>query len=38
LGQEEKLKWNLVQKLEGKRPLRKPKRRWDNNIKMNKGS
>jgi hypothetical protein len=24
----------LVGKLEGRRPLRKPKRRWENNIKM----
>jgi hypothetical protein len=24
----------LVRKLEGKRPLRRPRRRWDNNIRM----
>jgi len=27
--------WVLVGKREGRRPLGRPKRRWENNIKMN---
>jgi hypothetical protein len=27
--------WSIIVKREGKRPLRRPRRRWEDNIKMN---
>jgi len=34
IGEEEKLYRVLVGKAEGKKPLGRPRRRWENNIKM----
>ena len=33
-GQKRGINWVLVGKHEGKRPLRRPRRRWEDNIKM----
>jgi hypothetical protein len=34
MGEKRNAYRNLVGKLEGKRPLERPKRRWEDNIKM----
>ena len=34
MGEERGVHWFLVGKPEGKRPLGRPRRRWENNIKM----
>jgi hypothetical protein len=34
MGEKRNAYWILVGMLEGKRPLRRPRRRWVNNIKM----
>ena len=34
MGERRGVYWNLVGKPEGKRPLEKPRNRWEDNIKM----
>jgi len=34
MGERRGLYWVLLGKLEGKRPLERPRRRWEGNIKM----
>ena len=34
MGERRGVYWGLVEKTEGKRPLAKPRRRWEDNIKM----